>query len=76
MGQVGFRLGEGVGELAAGVDRAEEDVAEGVCAVGASVPGFKDGGRGIDPGMVTGLPDSITTMVWGLAAATAAMTAS
>jgi hypothetical protein len=70
MGQIGLALREGVGQLAAGVDGAEEDIAECVGAVGAGVPGFKDGGGASTQGMVTGLPVSSTTMVCGLAAAT------
>jgi hypothetical protein len=76
VGQVGLRAWEGGGELGRGVDAAEEDVCQSLSAADAGVPGFEDACVVIDPGMVTGPPDSMTTMVCGLAAATAEMSAS
>ncbi len=49
MRQVGFALGEGVGQLAAGVHAAEEHVAEGVGAIAAAEPGFENCGGLVDP---------------------------
>jgi hypothetical protein len=37
------------GQLAAGVDVAEEDVGHGVAAFAAGLPGFEDGGNVLRP---------------------------
>ena len=49
MRQISFAPGERVGQLAAGVHRAKEDVAQCVSTVAAGEPRFKNRGRIVDP---------------------------
>ena len=65
-----------MGSFAVGFTSPKRMLGDGVGPLAAGVPGFEDAADAVDPGMVTAVPVSRTTMVFGLAAATAAMSLS